>query len=254
MITIKNFGNRAKMGGLGNQLFQINALAGISEKTGHPVMLSGWKYADEFDIKMKFGNPPGNCIPIKENNFHFDLSPFEGLDQRKNYDFTGYLQSEKYFADRTIKFKQPTAMSTRMFLKWFLGQKKETVAVHVRRGDYVGNPYYHQLPYTYFLEVLEKKIPDLLSKRIMVFSDDIEYCKSVFPKNFLFMAGNTEIEDLFLMSLCDYHVLSNSTFSWWGAYLSNSKRIICPDKYFAGNGLKNDTKDFWPDNWHKFNG
>jgi hypothetical protein len=254
MITIKKFGIAEAGGRLGNALFQLNSLIGVSETTGHPYVLAGWKYADYFNLNIKFGSMPGNCISLKESSFHFDMTQFDGLKQGKNYDFTGYLQSEKYFGQQRIKFKSPPQHLVNLYLKYFGGSEEQTVAIHVRRGDYVDNPYYYQLPYIYYFKALENKIPEMHKKRILIFSDDIEYCREVFPKtsNFVFIAGNTEIEDLYLMAQCDYHILSNSTFSWWGAYLSASRKVIYPAQYFAGSGLKNDTKDFWPDRWHKF--
>lgn len=253
MLTIKKFGIASEGGRLGNALFQLNSLIGISEKLNHPYILAGWRHADHFNLNIKTGSLPGNCIQLKETSFCYDMNQFAGLKQGKNYDFIGYLQSEKYFGSKKIQFRNPSLRFIYLLQKYFPDDRKQTVGIHVRRGDYVNNPYYHQLPYIYYFGALERKIPDFCNKRVMIFSDDIEYCREVFPKtsNFVFVQGNTDIEDLFLLSKCDYHILSNSTFSWWGAYLSNSKKIIRPVQYFAGSGLKNDTKDFWPESWEK---
>ncbi len=248
MITCKNFGISERGGRLGNALFQWASIIGLSEHYSQRYVLPMWKYSETFSIKFNFGIIRDKCIDVKERNFHHDLNQFNSIRGSRNFNIVGYLQSEKYFGKEKLKFKSPTPMTNELALKHFIGVNKETIGIHVRRGDYVGHPYYYQLPVLYFLEALEL-IPDYWNKRIMVFSDDLTWCRKYFPKNFEFMDGNSEIQDLYLLSLCDYHILSNSTFGWWGAYLSESKKVIRPKHYFAGEGLKNDTIDFWPKNW-----
>jgi hypothetical protein len=51
------------------------------------------------------------------------------------------------------------------------------------------------------------------------------------------------------MSLCDYHIIGNSTFSWWGAWLSNSKQIIAPSQWFDGDLKTNKLDDLYLDDW-----
>jgi hypothetical protein len=72
-------------------------------------------------------------------------------------------------------------------------------------------------------------------ENIFIFSDDIKWCKeNINFKNSIFVEGNTNIEDLWLMSLCTNNVISNSSFSWWSAYINNnSKKIIYPKNWFG---------------------
>lgn len=70
----------------------------------------------------------------------------------------------------------------------------------------------------------------------VVFSDRINWCKKHFPaleKTFVFIEGNDPIDDLFLMSMMKHHILANSSFSWWGAYLDKSrgKIVVAPESW-----------------------
>jgi hypothetical protein len=72
--------------------------------------------------------------------------------------------------------------------------------------------------------------------RFLIFSDDIEWCKKNFNSDdFYFVEGNKDIEDLFLMTLCKNHIISNSSFSWWGSWLceNDKKIIIAPNRWFS---------------------
>lgn len=239
MITMRDFGNPEKGGRLGNSLFQLCSIIGISERLNHPYILPNWNYSDYFNLKINTGDFSLPAIGIREPNFHYFEEFYKLILPGRNYNLNGYFQSEKYFGSQKLRFKN----------QMYYDSQKEIVGIHVRRGDYVNNPYYYQLPRAYYFNALTRHIPDINNKLVFVFSDDINYCKQIFPDNFQFIEGNTDIEDLRMLAACDYHVLSNSTFSWWGAYLSNSKKVIRPVHYFAGNGLKNNTKDFWPKEW-----
>ena len=133
---------------------------------------------------------------------------------------------------------------------------KDTIAISIRRGDYTGNPNYHNLPIRYYLLAL-LSIKDWKKKNIILFSDDIAYCRVHFGAlpNVKFSENNSPIEDLCLMSQCNYFILSNSTFSWFGSYLSEhkNKKVIRPNYLFEGR-LKqiNDDSDFWPREWQVF--
>lgn len=242
MITCKNFGIPEKGGRLGNSLFQFCSIIGLAQRFYQPYALPQWKYSHLFNLEFRSGIV-SDCQEVREKYFHYDLNQFSSIRGGKNFNIIGYLQSEKYFGKDKLKFRESDMTND---LKY--SNTAETIGIHVRRGDYVDHPYYHQLSIDYFLTALHH-IPDYENKRILIFSDDIEWCKNNFPTGFNFAEGNSEIEDLFLLSKCDYHILSNSTFGWWGAYLSDSKIVIRPKHYFAGEGLKHNTKDFWPKNW-----
>ena len=108
------------------------------------------------------------------------------------------------------------------------------------------------------LDYYKKSMDWLGSKNnYVIFSDDNQWCKQqpLFSSDNIKFAedltnGREEL-DLCLMSLCDKHIIANSTFSWWGAYLSNQETIIVPDKWFKGSNFSNNnTSDLYPKNWY----
>lgn len=124
--------------------------------------------------------------------------------------------------------------------------KSESVCIHVRRGDYI-NTHLDVCTKDYYLnaiKLLEKKYRNL---KYYVFSDDINWCReNIKINNVTYVEGNSATDDLKLMYSCKYYIISNSTFSWWGQYLS--KRVECviaPSKWsndsrFAYSELYND--------------
>jgi hypothetical protein len=127
---------------------------------------------------------------------------------------------------------------------------KPTIAISVRRGDYVGNKHYHLLPIRYYLGALLKHFPDFRDNyNLLIFSDDIEYCKIHFGclKNAYYAQGDA-IEQHTLGRLCDNYILANSTFSYWLAKLNPNpaKKVIVPKYLFAGKLLEKESDvNFW---------
>ncbi len=91
---------------------------------------------------------------------------------------------------------------------------------------------------------------------IVIFSDDMEWCKTQFnDANTYFAQGNSNIVDLYLMAHCKHHIIANSSFSWWGAWLkklfvANPGCVIAPYPWF-GPQSKNDTADLYCSDWKK---
>lgn len=108
--------------------------------------------------------------------------------------------------------------------------KIDKVAIHVRRGDYVGNAFYVDL---FADDYYQRAMKELPNQKFLVFSDDIKWCKKqkIF-KDCEFSEGLTEEADLNLMASCTGHIISNSSFSWWAAYLSpNQGKVVAPLKW-----------------------
>ena len=158
----------------------------------------------------------------------------------------GYFQSEKYFKDfenvirEEFKFiKSPTREVP-----------KGTCSIHVRRGDYLGLKDHHPLcSMDYYL----KSMSLIPSNNYMVFSDDPDWCMENFKQsNVEVVLGNTADEDLQLMAMCDNHIIANSSFSWWGAWLgcNKSKKVVAPANWF-GPSKTLDTSDIYCSGWIK---
>lgn len=144
-----------------------------------------------------------------------------------------YLQDEKYF----IEYKDE--------LRAIFGEGIEPidmVSIHVRRTDYVDNQFYINLMETDYYERAMELFPD---EKFLVFSDDIEWCKQqdIF-KNCAFSENNTELEDLKLMAGCKAHIIANSSYSWWAAYISGDK-TIAPRTWFTDGAQRISL----PNNW-----
>ncbi len=119
------------------------------------------------------------------------------------------------------------------------------IAVHIRRGDYVNNPFYVDLWETNYYE---KAMAEFPNERFMIFSDDIEWCKNNFiGKEYTFNDDEVDYEAMNTMASCKGIICANSSFSWWSAYLSNAKKIIIPDQWF-NDGIE---RVISPPNWKK---
>lgn len=252
MLTTKLIGN------LGNHLFELCSLTGIGlqhgEQIGYP---EEWPHYECF--KGPFKKMPAVGEALAEQQYPYHIWPvLPGHDQV----LTGYRQSEKYWLQHEKQLRKLFEWKTD-FKKDVLKKlptdfyKKETICISVRRGDFVDNPTYYQLPAMYYIGALIEHFPDFENCNILIVSDDLAYCKVHFEclPNAFFADGLTPIEQLCAGSLCDNHIISNSTFSWWCAYLAEGKKVIRP-KYNFGEAyrIKNPENDYWPDrnNWVVF--
>lgn len=108
----------------------------------------------------------------------------------------------------------------------------DQVAIHVRRTDYVDNPFYFDLFKDGYYERAMAEFP---GEEFVVFSDDIEWCKQqpIF-KGCEFSEGNSEIEDMNYMAGCKGIIIANSSFSWWAAYLGDdNKKVVAPLEWYT---------------------
>ena len=146
-----------------------------------------------------------------------------------------YVQDPQYFDEYRNDIRQ------------LFGQgigKIDMVAIHVRRGDYVKNPFYVDLMET---DYYQKAMDMFQGEDFIVFSDDIEWCKqqSIF-KDCEFVQGD-EIEDMNKMASCKGIIMANSSYSFWCAYLSNADKIVAPSvEHWYSDGKE---RTVCPHNW-----
>ena len=148
-----------------------------------------------------------------------------------------------YFQDPS--FFQKYSTDIKLLYGSGIPSKTDMVAIHVRRGDYVGNKFYVNLFDTLYYQDAMREF----DSKFIVFSDDIEWCKQqeIF-KDCEFSEGKSELEDLNLMASCVGHIIANSSFSWWGAFISPyTKKVIAPKNWYTDNIER--TK--CPNNWIK---
>lgn len=243
---IVSFNSLGKLGRLGNQLFQIAAASGLAEKHGTIPTLPLTPLSKYFDINCYWGT--ANVPDYKEPEYHY----VEPVLSEPGVNLHGYFQSCKYFGTKPIGFKDDFLQAQQVKLP-----AGENICIHIRRGDYVGHSEYIQLPVTWFILAI-LSIPDWQTKNLIFISDDMAYCRTHFEclPNAHFIKG-TDAEHMALGSLCDYHILSNSSFSWWTAYLADqrlrgSKKVLYPARYFRGAYSTKSTKDLWPLHWQAF--
>jgi hypothetical protein len=119
--------------------------------------------------------------------------------------------------------------------------KLDMVGIHVRRGDYVNNPFYVDLMKTPYYDDAMAKFDD----KFVIFSDDIAWCKEqkIF-KGCEFSKGRSEVEDMNLLASCKGIIMANSSFSWWASYLS-SARVIAPKLWFRDMVERTHIPDEW---------
>jgi len=241
MISYSKLG---KMGRLGNQLFQIASTIGIAKKNGENYGFPYWDYGKYFVNKIPVFDVFPNYVHT-ERGFHY--SEIIG----KNIDLLGYFQSEKYFnvfeSDIRNYFR---------FNDDLLGTEdlKEYCSLHIRRTDYLKFPDYHPFPGMDYYNRSVEYMKSLGFTKFLIFSDDISWCKENFNSSFSYSENNEDIKDLALMTKCGAHIIANSSFSWWGAWLNNdpNKIVVAPKNWFGHAKNGTNTDDLYCNNWVKF--
>lgn len=234
MISFKTLGN---YGRLGNQLFQIATTIALALRNNDTYIFPHWQYENNFNLHNCFSNNIQNIENYNEPYFHY--SP---ISYKPNLNIQGYFQSEKYFKDYKSVIQQLLS------LKSSHNTKYNTTSIHIRRGDYLNlKNEYAQFNISYYQEAMRR----INSKQYLIFSDDIDWCKNNFKGDNIFYSENKSVvDDLSNMISCEHNIITNSSFSWWGAYLNKnpSKIVIAPDKWFGPN-LPHNTKDLLPKEW-----
>lgn len=228
-------------GGLGNQMFQIAAAVAIAIDNGdeyafdfsREVAMQGNK-ADTYRkiVYLWLRDLPSKWEPqniFKESSIHYKKIPYSD-----NMMLVGYFQSYKYFEEYSHIIKEVFTHERTLsdLRKKYKSILTGSVAIHVRRGDYV--PLGESLPIEYYFRALNTLWSVTDTDNVLVFSDDIAWCKENLPyvnkKPIHYISGNKDYEDMYLMSLCSHCITANSSFSWWAAYLNRNddSRIIMP--------------------------
>jgi len=255
-----------KLGQLGNQMFQYASLLGIAREldVSFSIPKHNEVIVDSLGNKLRIElfdvfkiNPDQlgfiDGENIQEDLFEYD-SKFFNLDKDKNYNIIGYFQTEKYFK----KFKNEVRTNFQFLdkiqeeCKDIIPLMKDSIALHIRRGDYLINSDNHNnLSLNYYEEALKYFDSD---KQVVIFSDDSKWCKeqTLFETDrFLVSETKNSYVDLCLMSHCSDFIIANSTFSWWGAWLANRGKVIAPQNWFGPQLIHKNIKDLYLQDWIK---
>lgn len=263
------FNALGRMGRLANQMFQYASLKGIARNIGVDFCIPYYKEAvddgignmlrselfDSFDLKVNIGLLNNGHAPVvQERFFHFDKELFSMCPDHVS--LQGYFQTEKYFKHIEDEIREDFVFNDSILspCKEMISEVENPVSLHVRRTDYVSNSANHP-PCT--LEYYEAALKHFSKDRnVIVFSDDPLWCKKqeLFSDDRFMISENTDNRvDLCLMSLCDDFIIANSSFSWWGAWLSHNKnkKVIAPSQWFGKTGYTKDhnTQDLIPHEW-----
>lgn len=211
------------IGGLGNQMFQYAFAKTLSLEYDCPLYIKSSSIIYRpyllsiFGIIDNEGNSIDWCSTISEPEIFSDKFNYSNL-QDSNYDISGFWQNEKYFK----KFENSIRKD---FYLEPLNIDENSVTIQVRRGDYVNNPRFEYCDLSWYA----KAINFFGLSKINIISDDPHWCKwafSAFNPNII--NGNEEYHLRYMMSSKNL-IISNSTFGWWGAWLSNSTNVIYPE-------------------------
>ena len=246
------FGALEDFGRLGNQLWQIAATIAAARRSqvgpARALVKPSWQYRPFFQL----GDQWYDTRTSGEEVF-FDLC----RRHRELGASSPYFQELRYLegAERIVRelFAPSRAAAhelERRYARLWRNDHREHVALHVRRGDYLIEPEkFPQLTERYYREAVSLVDPE---SHFLVFSDDIAWCRE--NRHYLGLGGEKDVQfvdgvvrewarryegvpqdqyDLFLMRKCQRHIISNSTFAWWGAYLSDDPRPICPNVWFG---------------------
>jgi hypothetical protein len=258
MITYNKIGTNGRFG---NQLFQYATLFSVAKEKnyeyGIPYDTKSLNEYYNFCLPECFLNLTAKNslnIPVlyhhKEHTFDFDSSVFQIPDST---DIDGYYQTEKYFKKYRKEllyeytFNDNISTIGNEFLKNY--KEKQIISIHMRLGDYVGYQDWHPIcTKEYYINALNQLPKDCV---IFLFSDDMNIAKihfKDFDRDIIYPETNDKFVDMYLMGQCDYHIIANSSFSWWGAWLSSSKQVIAPSQWFGPN-VKHGWSDIYCEDW-----
>jgi hypothetical protein len=202
-------------------------------------------------------------IQVFREKFERRYSFMEDLQLQQNVRMLyliGYWQAHRLADDiadelrAEFSFNEP-AQGKNLEILDQIGQSHSSVSLHVRRGDFTlaaeGNI---ALPMSYYAQAISRFRERLGDPTFFVFSDDIAFTKEHLPRGIrtIFVDNNdssSSHEDLRLMSACQHHIIANSTFSWWGAWLNprTDKMVVAPRYWHLKPGSY--YPDLLPPNW-----
>lgn len=268
-------------GGLGNQLFQYAFGYAMARRNNKklildPLFAGDRKYQLEFfeiDYRNHFIGFIEEFFLKKMNNYQrkhirftllkislfrylniceklsyqFDKDIIKNIQGKKIY-YEGFWQSWKYFDEykedikRQFQYKQELSQTALEYKEKI--QMSNSISIHIRRTDYLTTGDNYVVPKDYYYKALDKLGYDCTKHALFVFSDDKDYVNQEFGDlNFCLVNNIDDIEEFILMSACKHHIIANSTFSWWAAYLSSENgKVVAP---IIGNW----NKDFYLPEW-----
>lgn len=223
-------------GRLGNQMHQVASTIGLSRRTAgdRAAFNPLWEYRPFFNVPDEFFVRPGGHPQIVDGE-------------------TNYFQELHYWEhiyDEVLDWFKPSPRALEEVKSTYevILTASHLTALHVRRGDYLQHPTYHPSPsLKYFKDaeqIVREENPDTV---MLIFSDDIPWCRNQFGSEPVYVEGIArpvevadrrrsepkDYLDLFLQARCQSHIISNSSYSWWGAILARNADAIYPSIWYG---------------------
>lgn len=233
------------------RLFAFNLSGGVATKEEVE------KYRNPFGIISKILRAFEQRI-LRKN--YVDYSP--SFFKKKHSYIEGYFQSEKNFLEVIDRIRKEFTLKKEFESELFLKEKnninkEKSISVHIRRGDYAEDEktknHHGGCSSEYYKQAMDLVSSRVASPVFYFFSDDIQWVKKEFGEreNFVFVSDERleDYEELMLMSYCAHHIIANSSFSWWGAWLNPNphKIVVAPKKWV--NIEPNPQPNVIPDKW-----
>lgn len=239
---------------------ELDIFPHIQSKTLSKFYLNLYNGQSKISKKLKKIGLLNHALVLQNSHELVDFS----LKKKVTY-LDGFFQSEKYFkhirAGLLNDFKFPELDERNELAKQKIIISENATAIHIRRGDYITNKaaaaYHGVLPLSYYeksLELLSQELNNPIE--VFVFTNDVEWVRNNFKiqkSNLNFIEGNVgkdSWKDMALMSFCKHHIIANSSFSWWGAWLSERNgNVYAPYNWFSDIADKYSINDFIPKIW-----
>ncbi len=205
---------------------------------------------------------PFEALVYREDDSNGCFDP-NVLQQRGPIVLHGYFQSERYFQNIADTLREELSQingSSAIFRsigEEIKRQETNSVSIHIRRGDYESEPktnaFHGLLEGEYYREAILRIQKQVANSRYYIFSDDPRVACQLLPSNldYTMVSGRNirDIEELMLMSFCKHHIIANSSFSWWGAWLgSRGGTTVAPRRWFAQQS-QSSIRDRFPSKW-----
>jgi hypothetical protein len=241
--SYRNLGNNGR---LGNQLFQIAGTLGMAQAESTQAHFPSWAYEPYFCVPSEFFG----TIPVDTRDLGRDYLQDVAL-------FTGFettVHEYLSFSDHAHKIAKDT------FPQFAESGGVHRTAVHIRRGDYLQiGEHIPTCPIHYFELCMHEVCQQFPDAQFLVFTDDPQWSHGYFDgiDNVQIVSEqvtNTierEISEFVLMTSCDSFIISNSTFSWWSAFLSQSEYVFVPNKWYNEALAHLDASKFLLPHWNQ---
>jgi hypothetical protein len=271
------------VGGLGNQMFGAAAGMALAQRLSAALEFELYQFRESSAKTLPYElapfDLPATLVHGTDWRFKAQAAPYRWLKgisvwRQPGHHFDaqfeqlsgsvylkGYFQSWRYFAPIAAKvraaFDLRKAISEvgRVHANAAQAAGQRGVAVHVRRGDYAE----HQARFTLLHKDYYERALRLIARAVdrpqfFVVSDDLSAARELFAErpDTVFVAGGTAFDDMHLIASCQHHIIANSSFSWWGAYLSphSDGLTIAPRAWFSREvSLGTYMDDTYPDGW-----